>query len=351
MGVIGWCAQQGDYRCRPKNENEAMDRDILTPVSVMDQHEHYGRLFPLVLQCRSRDVSRASMTQSITARRQQLGQQAAQYGVVLFRGLPLRGAEDFDAFIEAFGYRSFPYDESLSNAVRLKRTQRVFTANEAPPDVVIQLHHEMAQTPIFPSKLFFFCEQPAERRGATSMMRSDVFWERLLKECPDFARDCEEKGLIYSHIMPAESDLKSGMGRSWQSTLGAGSRDAAEERLRQLKYTWQWQADGLRVTTPVLPAVRQLSSGRKSFFNQLLAASQGWKDSRNDPENAIRFGDGSRLDRAAVLRAADMAEELTFDLVWQRGDVALVDNFVVMHGRRAYQGTRKVLASLVPTDE
>ncbi len=88
-----------------------------------------------------------------------------------------------------------------------------------------------------------------------------------------------------------------------------------------------------------------------TFFNQVLAASQGWKDSRNDPENAVRFGDHSRLDRAAVLRTADIAEELTFDLEWQRGDVALVDNFAVMHGRRAFQGTRKVLASLVATDE
>ena len=42
-----------------------------------------------------------------------------------------------------------------------------------------------------------------------------------------------------------------------------------------------------------------------------------------------------------------MAEELTFDTPWQTGDVALVDNFVAMHGRRTFTGTRKVLASLV----
>ena len=34
----------------------------------------------------------------------------------------------------------------------------------------------------------------------------------------------------------------------------------------------------LRVTTPVLPAVRRLANGRKSFFNQLIAAAAGWKD-------------------------------------------------------------------------
>ena len=103
----------------------------------------------------------------------------------------------------------------------------------------------------------------------------------------------------------------------------------------------------LRVTTPVLPAVRPLGDGRSSFFNQLIAAFQGWKDERNDPAKAITFGDGAPLDREAVNAATRLGDELTFDLQWQRGDVALVDNFVTMHGRRPFTGTRKVLASLV----
>ena len=65
----------------------------------------------------------------------------------------------------------------------------------------------------------------------------------------------------------------------------------------------------------------------------------------NSFEGSYR-GDNSRLDREAVLTAAAIADELTFDTPWQRGDVALVDNFVSMHGRRTYQGVRKVLASL-----
>jgi hypothetical protein len=103
----------------------------------------------------------------------------------------------------------------------------------------------------------------------------------------------------------------------------------------------------LRVTTPVLPAVRRLPGGRTSFFNQLIAAFRGWKDDRNDPSRAITFGDGTPLDRDAVQVASRLADELSFDLPWQRGDVALVDNFVAMHGRRTFVGPRKVLASLI----
>jgi Taurine catabolism dioxygenase TauD, TfdA family len=100
----------------------------------------------------------------------------------------------------------------------------------------------------------------------------------------------------------------------------------------------------------VLPAVRPLADGRTSFFNQLVAAFQGWKDERNDPSKAITFGDGARLDRDAVNVATRLSEELSFNIPWERGDVALVDNFVTMHGRRPFTGTRKVLASLIGED-
>ena len=94
----------------------------------------------------------------------------------------------------AFDLPNFAYDESLSNAVRVNRTPRVFTANEAPPSVTIFLHHEMAQTPVYPSRLFFFCEQAAETGGATPICRSDVLWERLAERLPALRRDWRPRG-------------------------------------------------------------------------------------------------------------------------------------------------------------
>ncbi|MFP6765859.1 MAG: TauD/TfdA family dioxygenase, partial [Planctomycetaceae bacterium] len=265
-----------------------------------------------------------------------------------FRGFPLRTAEDFDAFVTAFGCSNFPYEESLSNAVRINRTPRVFTANEAPSEVSILLHHEMAQTPRFPGRLFFFCEQPADTGGATPVCRSDQLLYQLKQECPDFVSDCESKGLLYSNVMPAQNDPDSGMGRSWRSTFRAETRVDAEAGMRALGYTWEWMSDdSLRATTPVLSAVRELATGRQSFFNQLIAASQGWRDDRKDPSESITFGDGTPLDIDAVQTASDLADSITFDIPWQRGDVALIDNFAVMHGRRTFTGTRKILVSLV----
>src|SRR5579859_6962594 len=57
--------------------------------------------------------------------------------------------------------------------------------------------------------------------------------------------------LQYSHTMPSESDLSSGMGRSWRDTLHVAGREQAEQRLTELGYTREWRADGsLRVKTP-----------------------------------------------------------------------------------------------------
>src|SRR5215213_844407 len=241
--------------------------------TVPRQQTHDGDAFPLVLEC-ALPADVVTTTVWVGAHARDLIGRAGRHGAVLFRGFPLTTAEDFDAFVAAFGLPNFPYYESLSNAVRVNRTPRVFTANEAPPSVTIFLHHEMAQTPVYPGRLFFFCEQPAATGGATPLCRSDVLWQRLSECCPHFCRDLESKGLRYSHVMPPENVVASGMGRSWKSTLRAETPADAERRLAELGYSWEWLPDGsLRATTPTLPAVRRLSNGRTSFFNQLIAAS------------------------------------------------------------------------------
>ena len=270
------------------------------------------------------------------------------HGVVLLRGLPLTTPDDFDSAIQRFYWENFTYEDSLSNAVRVVHTPRVFSANEAPPATTIFLHHEMAQTPLYPSKLFFFCQKAAEHGGSTPICRSDHLWELIQKELPEFSVNCRERGLKYTNIMPAQADLKSGMGRTWQSTLSVDSPKEAEVRLNELGYTWEWlNGNELKVTTPVLPAIRKLHDGRYSFFNQLIAAFKGWKDARNDPSKSITFGDGSIINPNDITKISDLADTITFDLQWEDGDLAIIDNFLCMHGRRSFTGTRKVLASLV----
>lgn len=263
-------------------------------------------------------------------------------GAILFRGFPVNSAETFDAFSATFGYPSFTYKESLSNAVRINFTERVFTANEAPKEVEIYLHHEMAQTPISPEKLFFFCNSAADQGGATPICRSDQLFKALELELPELAKEFENKGLRYTTHMPSKDNSDSGQGRSWASTLDVETKAQAEEKLAELAYDWQWQEDGsLRAITPVLPAVLVLENGKKVFYNQLIAAYMGWAGVREEPSRALSFGDGSAIPKEALERIAELSVNFTYDLQWQDGDVALIDNKITMHGRRPYSGERK----------
>lgn len=294
--------------------------------------------FPLIIEANlnASDIERSNLLELAT-----------RYGVILLDGLSLETAEDFDQFIQTFRLPNFPYEKSLSNAVRVNRTERVFTANEAPPETFIPLHHEMAQTPFYPTWLFFFCEKAPESGGATPVCHSGALWKKLQAVLPTFAQNCEKHGLRYSNVMPGENDAGSGLGRSWRSTFSVESREEAESRMTELGYSWEWLADdSLRATTPTLPAVLETIPGQKTFFNQLIAAFYGWKDARNDPTKSITLGNGDPIDPEDIHKTTELAESCTFEVQWNEGQVALVDNRIAMHGRKPFEGTRKVLASM-----
>lgn len=269
------------------------------------------------------------------------------HGFVLFRGYDIKSDSDFHRFIESFGLDNFKYADSFSNAVRHNRTERVFTANEAPPSVEIFLHHEMAQTLTFPGALFFFCEEAAQSGGATPVCRSDLTLKTLETNNPGFVAKLREVGVKYRNSMPSEANLESGQGRSWKDTLTVGSAQEAEEKLSALGYRFNWLDDGgLSVQTPALSAVDHFGRGKDVFFNQIVAAAAGWTVAADDKEPRLCYGDDSPIQQDDLADAIDAAYRNTVDLNWQTGDVALLDNLKVMHGRRPFEGSRSVLASL-----
>ncbi|MDT8437495.1 MAG: TauD/TfdA family dioxygenase [Wenzhouxiangellaceae bacterium] len=310
--------------------------------SVAGQQTDLDSVFPQVIAHDGSCKDAEAVARWIGDHREQLEQQVKASGVLLLRGFPLATAEDFDQASRAFGYPNFTYKDSLSNAVRINHTERVFTANEAPPHVEINMHNEMAQTPIYPERILFFCASAAEQGGATPVCRCDRVYNELCAEDPDLVAALEEKGVRYTTWMPAANDASSGQGRSWRDTLSVEDVAGAEEKLQRLGYDWEWLDDGrLRATTPALPAVIALDDGRKVFFNQLVAAYLGWEGVRDNPSRALRFGDGSEIPKAGLERIAACVEAANFDLQWQDGDLAIVNNYLAMHGRRPYGGTRK----------
>lgn len=270
-------------------------------------------------------------------------------GALLFRGFPVTDAASYDSFFSAFEYKNFTYKESLSNAVRINYTDQVFSANEAPKHVEISLHNEMAQTPIFPNIISLFCEKTADSGGATVLCRSDVVYQKIAAAEPQLTAKLAEVGIRYTTIIPSGDNLDSAQGRGWQSTLSVETKDQAEEKLNSLGYRWEWQSDeSLLAQTKVLPAIKSLDNGRQVFFNQIIAAYQGWAGVKENPSKGLCFGDGSNIPKHYLDTLCAIAEETAYDLMWQNGDVAVVDNHIAMHGRRPYGGdsVRRVLVVL-----
>ena len=275
--------------------------------------------------------------------------QLEEHGAILFKDLPIETADEFDKFVSTFNYNTFTYEESLSNAVRINKTSKVFTANEAPKEVEIFLHHEMAQTPSYPKNIFFFCKSASENGGETPLCRSDHLYEALKKTDENLIKDFEKFGVIYNSVMSNGDELISGQGRSWQKTLGVNSKNDAEIKLSSLGYSWNWiQGDNLSVTTKTLNATKELRGGKKSFFNQIIAASLGWKKNSENQISPVKFGNGEEIDQSYIELISELAQSLTLVRSWQDNDILLIDNYRVMHGRKPFSGEkrREVLVSL-----
>ena len=270
-------------------------------------------------------------------------------GAILFSDSPVKDAKEFDYFVSMFNLKAFTYNQSLSNAVRINKTDKVFTANEAPKEVEIFLHHELAQTPFYPKYIFFLCTSASQVGGETPICRSDHFYSIMREQDPGLMKKFEDFGVIYNSIMPNGDELDSGQGRSWQKTLGAVTKAAAEKKIRDLGYSCEWiEKDCLAVKTRVFQAIKTLTDGNKSFFNQVLAASLGWKNKSSLGLPPVAFGNGDWIREESIRRMSDAARSLTLVRKWSAGDILMVDNHRVMHGRRPFSGSkpREVLVSL-----
>ncbi|KAL8250120.1 hypothetical protein R6Q59_033813 [Mikania micrantha] len=313
-------------------------------VNVPQQKTQYdGVLFPAVLSpADAPDVKLLSAFQeAIRANKPWLESLLLKSGAILFRGFAVASPSDFNDVIEAFGFPELVYVGG-----RASRTQiigRVYTANESPLDKEIPFHHELAYIPDSPTKLFFFCEQEPEKGGETPIVLSHIIYEKMKDRYPDFVSQLEEHGLTYIKIAGDEDDPSSFTGSSWKTAYKTDDRNVAEERAAKLGARIEWMGNSARTITGPVPGIRfDEESHRKTWFNS-LAVTYGAPASNS----RVDLGNGEPVDHDAMNHMLDIMKEECVAIPWKKGDVLLVNNLMVLHGRRPLiKPPRRILASL-----
>lgn len=60
-------------------------------------------------------------------------------------------------------------------------------------------------------------------------MRSDLVYDWLQENYPEFLKNAEDKGVKYVKVAPEEDDPTSALGRSWKSMYGVTTKEEAEK--------------------------------------------------------------------------------------------------------------------------
>jgi len=192
-------------------------------IALQEERLYNGKVFPLTMKWNSVTESSSNIVDWFRDNKSIVEECLREHKAVLFRcAEAVPTFSDFSDVVEAINFASMEYVGGA--AVRTQLTSRVFTANESPSSEVIPFHHEMAQTPLPPTHLFFYCEISPSSGGETPILVSAEVCSRMQELHPQFMQRLEDCGVQYVRYMPEYDDPASAIGRGWRSTFQASDR-------------------------------------------------------------------------------------------------------------------------------
>ncbi|SCW27841.1 Taurine dioxygenase, alpha-ketoglutarate-dependent [Pseudomonas sp. NFACC52] len=285
-------------------------------------------------------ASRAQILQAVES-------ELPRAGGILFRGFAFKGEADFEAFARSFGHELLTYD--YASTPRTKLNNRVYTSTEYPAHQVIPLHNEQSYSLNWPMKIWFHCVQASPVGGETPIADSRLVYRQI---DPAIRQRFAEKRLMYVR------NYGNGLDLPWQQAFSTEDRSQVERFCRASNIEFRWTDDGELSTRQVCQAVAQHPvTGDWVWFNQAhlfhisnLAAPVretliSIVGEQGVPRNVF-YGDGSPIELEALEHIREVLQRCQVTFPWQAGDVLMLDNMLVAHGRSTFQGTRKVVVAM-----
>jgi alpha-ketoglutarate-dependent taurine dioxygenase len=290
----------------------------------------------------------ASLIEVIHGRAEYFASLVLEHGGILFRGFRVREAADHQKAIDAL--RAKPMDYTYRSTPRTQVHGAVFTATEYPHDLEIPLHCENAYQLTWPLWLSFCCIKPAATGGETPI----AHMRKVTAAIPPATLDrFTQRGVKYIRHYRPHVDL------SWESVFRTGDRAKVASFCAENRIHHEWlDAETLRTEQVCQGVAAHPVTGATVFFNQahlfhmsslgpLAAAEMIDVFGRDRVPRHARFGDGSDIGAEDLDAVRAAFASAAVDWQWQQGDVVVLDNMQVAHGRRAYTGERRVLAALL----
>lgn len=284
-------------------------------------------------------------------------------GALLFRGFGATEPSDIEDFTRAADLPLMDYPRGMSPRTLVGK--QVFTATDTRSDFPIPLHTEMSYAPNYPEAIVFGCATPATEGGQTPL----VDLRGVLRGIPETAlAELERRDLRYVQIVPLEPTPI--LTHTWPDMFGTRDRREVERIAATQANEYEWLEDGSLRLVARAPAFRKHpKTGERVWFNQApvycgsmseeFAAfeasakaddSHAQKGARGLDASKVldcRFADGAALPLEVLDDVRRNLRETSVTFSWRRGDLLLVDNLRVGHGRTRFWGERRVFAALV----
>lgn len=310
-------------------------------------------------------VAGQSLRALLTEERESLAAIRQRYGAILFRGFELATPEEFRS-AAALAFEDDLRDYVGGMSPRGKVMSGIYESTRFPAHLRIPQHNEMAYLPDPPRALAFFCEIEPQHGGETPLADSRLIYERMPAEIREAL---EQKGVSYHRYLYGPRWNKHHLIRdrfvklytSWMAAFSTQDPAVVERACAETGSTVQWDREEGAKISNVLPAFRRHpQTGEMLWSNQISTFTNTpqtvgwlrWLLFRIAYPNPFRrpfhatLGDGTPFTLAQLNQIHEVIDGATVRFRWQRGDLLLVDNLLITHGRMPFKGERRILVAI-----